>query len=80
MVMGHKGQLQEVFINLIHNAIEAMDEIKDDRRVLQVIAEPSRGNAVVVAVETPDRVSTQNNRTPSSMHSSRQNPVAWDWD
>jgi signal transduction histidine kinase len=51
MVMGHKGQLQEVFINLIHNAIEAMDEIKDDRRVLQVTAEPSGGNAVIVAVE-----------------------------
>jgi signal transduction histidine kinase len=50
-IMGHKGQLQEVFINLIHNAIEAMDEIKDDRRVLQVRAEPRRGNAVIVAVE-----------------------------
>ncbi len=50
-IMGHRGQLQEVFINLIHNAIEAMDDIKDDRRILQVRAEPRRGNAIVVAVE-----------------------------
>jgi signal transduction histidine kinase len=50
-VMGHRGQLQEVFINLIHNAIEAMDDIKDERRILQVRAEPRRGDTVVVAVE-----------------------------
>jgi signal transduction histidine kinase len=50
-IMGHRGQLQEVFINLIHNAIEAMDAIKDDRRILRVRAEPRRGDAVVVAVE-----------------------------
>jgi signal transduction histidine kinase len=50
-IMGHRGQLQEVFINLIHNAIEAMDDIKDDRRILRVRAEPRRGDAVVVAVE-----------------------------
>jgi signal transduction histidine kinase len=51
LVTGHRGQLQEVFINLIHNAIDAMDEVKDDRRLLQVRAEPRRGNAIVVAVE-----------------------------
>jgi len=51
LIMGHKGQLQEVFINLIHNAIEAMDDIKDGRRLLQVRTEPRRGNAVIVAVE-----------------------------
>ncbi len=50
-VMGHRGQLQEVFINLIQNAIEAMDDIKDDRRLLQVRAEPRGRNAVIVAVE-----------------------------
>jgi signal transduction histidine kinase len=50
-VMGHRGQLQEVFINLINNAIEAMDDLTDDRRILQVRAAPSRGNTIVVAVE-----------------------------
>jgi signal transduction histidine kinase len=51
LVIGHKGQLQEVLINLIRNAIEAMDAGKGDRRVLQVRAERHGGDAVVVQVE-----------------------------
>jgi signal transduction histidine kinase len=35
-VWGNRAQLQEVILNLIHNAIEAMVEVKADRRVLQV--------------------------------------------
>ncbi len=35
-VMGNKGQLQEVITNLIQNAIDAMDVVKEDRRVLQL--------------------------------------------
>ena len=50
-VMGHRGQLQEVLFNLVHNAIEAMDPIKDDRRILQVRTEPYGSNSIVVAVE-----------------------------
>lgn len=29
VVLGHKGQLQEVLVNLINNAIEALDAIQD---------------------------------------------------
>ncbi len=50
-VLGHRGQLQEVFINLIRNAIEAMDSPKDDRRVLHVRAARDGDNAIVVDVE-----------------------------
>ncbi|HTC05012.1 MAG TPA: GAF domain-containing sensor histidine kinase [Xanthobacteraceae bacterium] len=50
-VMGHRGQLQEVFINLVHNAIEAMDAIDDDQRILRVRAERLGGNTITVAVE-----------------------------
>jgi signal transduction histidine kinase len=50
-VMGHRGQLQEVFINLVHNAIEAMVAVDDDHRVLRVRAERHSGNAVAVVVE-----------------------------
>jgi signal transduction histidine kinase len=51
LVMGHRGQLQEVFINLVHNAIETMAAISDDRRVLQLSTEHHGSNAVIVAVE-----------------------------
>ncbi len=50
-VMGHRGQLQEVLVNLVRNAIEAMDSVKDGPRVLQVSAERHGNNAVMVAVE-----------------------------
>jgi signal transduction histidine kinase len=50
-VMGHRGQLQEVFINLVHNAIEAMAAIDDEQRILRVRAERHGGNAITVAVE-----------------------------
>jgi len=50
-VKGHRGQLQEVFVNLIQNAIEAMRDVEDSRRLLQVRAEPYRGNAIAVTIE-----------------------------
>jgi C4-dicarboxylate-specific signal transduction histidine kinase len=49
-VMGHRGQLQEVIINLIHNAVDAMDSV-DGHRALKVRTEPSAGDAIAVAVE-----------------------------
>jgi signal transduction histidine kinase len=50
-VMGHRGQLQEVFVNLVRNAIEAMDSGKNDRRILRVRATCDDDGAVVVDVE-----------------------------
>ena len=50
VVMGHKGQLQEVFVNLIQNAIEAMDAIKDDR-ILRVRTEHDGDNTIIASVE-----------------------------
>src|SRR5499427_5922262 len=49
-VMGHRGQLIEVIINLVQNAIEAMDAVEKDRRVLQLRTE-CRADAIIVAVE-----------------------------
>ncbi|HEX3938145.1 MAG TPA: GAF domain-containing protein [Xanthobacteraceae bacterium] len=49
-VAGHRGQLQEVFINLIRNAIEAMEGIGGERR-LAVTAQRHDGNAILVAIE-----------------------------
>jgi two-component system, NtrC family, sensor kinase len=50
-VVGHKGQLQEIFINLIRNAIEAMGDLKDDQRTLQVTTKHDGNNALVATVE-----------------------------
>jgi signal transduction histidine kinase len=51
LITGHEGQLQEVLINLVRNAIEAMDGVEQDSRVLQVRAEAHGHNAVALYVE-----------------------------
>jgi signal transduction histidine kinase len=50
LVMGHKGQLQEVIINLARNAIEAMDAIKDGNRALHVKTQRNGRDAITVLV------------------------------
>jgi signal transduction histidine kinase len=50
LVMGHRGQLKEVLLNLIRNAIEAMDAIKAGGRVLRVKTEPHGDDAIAVSV------------------------------
>jgi len=49
LVMGHRGQLLEVMINLIQNAIEAMETV-DDKRELQVRTERHGGNAIKIMI------------------------------
>jgi signal transduction histidine kinase len=51
LVMGHSGQMQEVILNLVHNAIEAMDTIKDGHRVLQLKTDHHGRDAIAVAIE-----------------------------
>jgi signal transduction histidine kinase len=50
-VIVHRGQLQEVIVNLIRNAIEAMNSVNDDRRVLQVTTGRQGIDAVIITVE-----------------------------
>src|SRR5262249_53946146 len=49
-VEGHKGQLQEVISNLIHNAVDAMDATTDRSRVLRLTTE-LRDDAIKLTVE-----------------------------
>ncbi len=51
LVVGHKGQLQEVVINLFQNAIEAMGAIKDGPRMLQLRTKRRGDDAVVIEIE-----------------------------
>jgi signal transduction histidine kinase len=49
-VLAHKGQLQEVLVNLVHNAIEAMDTV-DDRRILKLGTKRDGAGTIAVTVE-----------------------------
>jgi signal transduction histidine kinase len=51
VVVGHRGQLEEVLINLIRNAIEAMVAINNRARVLQLSTQKRGRDKVVIAVE-----------------------------
>ena len=51
LVVGHKGQLQEVVINLCQNAIEAMRAIKDGPRMLRLRTKRRGDDAIVVEIE-----------------------------
>lgn len=49
-VIGHRGQLEEVLLNLIWNAIEAMNTSKPGSRVLRLITERRDGDEIAVKV------------------------------
>jgi PAS domain S-box-containing protein len=48
---GHRNQLRQVIFNLIHNAIESMDNTTNRSRVLRVITNSQDSDAIIVAVE-----------------------------
>jgi signal transduction histidine kinase len=50
-IMGHRGQLQEVLVNLIQNAIDAMDLVDDDHRVLRVKTEYDGDDTISIEIE-----------------------------
>ena len=50
-VEGHRNQLRQVMINLVLNALEAMDNTTDQSRALLVKTELYRSDAIAVAVE-----------------------------
>jgi C4-dicarboxylate-specific signal transduction histidine kinase len=51
LVTGHRGQLQEVLVNLVQNSIEAMGAMTDRSRVLRIQTEQRRPNTVTILVE-----------------------------
>ena len=50
-IVAHKGQLHEVLINLVRNAIEAMQADKNDHRALQVSSERHDGDKIILSIE-----------------------------
>jgi PAS domain S-box-containing protein len=50
-VDGHRNQLRQVIFNLIHNAIQSMDNTMDRSRLLRVITKSDGPAAIIIAVE-----------------------------
>jgi C4-dicarboxylate-specific signal transduction histidine kinase len=51
LVLADRVQLQQVFMNLIVNAIEAMESVKDRERILTIKSDIQDGAGVIVTVE-----------------------------
>jgi signal transduction histidine kinase len=51
MILGDGGQLQEIVINLVQNAIEALATVNNDRRFLKVSTGRLNRDAIVLTVE-----------------------------
>jgi C4-dicarboxylate-specific signal transduction histidine kinase len=51
LVDGNKRQLQEVIVNLVRNAMEAMDDTADRNRVLRLKTEQRSDDAIVLSVQ-----------------------------
>ena len=50
-IMGHKGQLQEVILNLVQNSIDAMRTVTAKPRTLHIRTEPHGRDAIAISVE-----------------------------
>jgi signal transduction histidine kinase len=51
LIDGHRGQLREVIVNLVNNALEAMHTVTDRGRVLRVRTEVRGRDEIAVAVQ-----------------------------
>ena len=51
LIPAHKGQLQQVFLNIVTNAADSMRSIDDRARLLRVRSRPFDSNGVAVSVQ-----------------------------
>jgi signal transduction histidine kinase len=50
-IMAHKGQLREVVLNLMQNAIDAMKALSGRRRILRIKTDRHGNEAIIISVE-----------------------------
>ena len=72
--------MQQVILNLIRNAGEAMDAVSNRERVLRVRSAIHNTNEVLVSIEDSDRASILKTSTGYSKRSTPQNRMVWEWD
>lgn len=72
-------QLQQVMLNLVMNAIDAMDTVTDGPRLLRVTSALRAPDDVLIAVEDSDLELLRKTSTASLIPSLRRNPMAWVW-
>ena len=77
--LGNRIQLQQVIVNLVTNAIEAMDFVTDHDRILHV-ASQARESDLLITVEDCGTGIDPSNFDRIFENSSRQNPMGWEWD
>jgi signal transduction histidine kinase len=51
LIIAHKGQLREVILNLIQNAIDAMGAVEGRRRILRIKTDRHSNEAITISVE-----------------------------
>jgi signal transduction histidine kinase len=50
-IFGHRGQLLHVFLNLVRNAIEALDSLSDRNRIVRVSSQNGNRHEITIVVE-----------------------------
>jgi PAS domain S-box-containing protein len=79
-VAGDRVQLQQVLLNLIINACDAMSALIDRPRVVCIRTHEAEPKSVLVAVEDSGVGLNREQAARLSRHSTRRSPKAWAWD
>jgi hypothetical protein len=78
-ILGDRGQVQQVILNLIVNGIEAMAANTHHPRVLRISSRRAGPGDILSPWRIQVRGSRQRRWTGFSMPSSRQSPREWEW-
>ena len=79
VVSADRVQLQQVMLNLITNAIDAMEPVIDRERRLRVVSELKGDDSIIVTIEDSGTGFAQGDIDSISILSSPPSLTAWEW-